>query len=88
MRVACEEGIVAPSERLAGWLVERGWSEVVLGAGTSSALRELDARLLALMPDGDAVRRTWLRRIGHYQRPGPGGVRAVWLTAAERAVLA
>ena len=81
------EGIAAPSERLAGWLVERGWSEAVLEAATSSALREMDAQLLALLPATDALRRTWLQRIAHYQRPSAGGVRVVWLTAAERAVV-
>jgi urocanate hydratase len=87
LRVASEEGVAAPGERLNWWLTERGWSEVVVEAGTSSALREVDARLLALLPEGDGLRRTWVQRIPHYQRPGPGGVRVVWLTAVERAAL-
>jgi urocanate hydratase len=87
LRLTSREGIAAPSVRLAGWLAERGWSEVVLEAATTSALRELDARLLALLPEGEAQRRTWVQRIAHYQRPEPGGARVVWLTEAERAAV-
>jgi urocanate hydratase len=81
------EGIAAPSERLAGWLMERRWSEAVLEAATSSALREMDAQLLAMLPTTDALRRTWLQRIAHYQPPSAGGMRTVWLTSTERTVV-
>jgi urocanate hydratase len=89
LRLKSQEGIAVPSERLAGWLMERRWSEAVLGATTSSALREreMNAQLLMLLPTGDVLRRTWLQRIAHYQRPLAGGVRIVWLTEAERAVI-
>ncbi|HEY5212142.1 MAG TPA: hypothetical protein VIJ38_03880 [Acidobacteriaceae bacterium] len=79
-RLRLEEG-----EGLAGWLAERGWSEVVLEGATSTAVREMDARLLAVLPEG--LRRTWVERIGHYQRVVAGGARVVWLTEGERAGL-
>lgn len=75
------------SDLLRGWLAERGWSETMLEAATASELRELDARLIKLLPAADRLRRTWLQRIGHYQRVSGGGVRMVWLTEAERAAL-
>ena len=84
LRLASEDVVVVPSARLEAWLVEQGWSEVVLERATTAELRELDARLLALLPEGEAHRRTWVQRIAHYQRPAPGGARVVWLTEAER----
>ena len=72
-----------PSAELERWLRERGWEEVVIARTTTAELRELDARLLAQFPEGDAVRRAWVQRIAHYQRPAPGGARVVWLTEAE-----
>jgi urocanate hydratase len=88
LQLQSREGIAFPSERLAGWLMERGWSETVLEATANSALRELDAQLLMSLPATDALRRTWLQRIAHYQRPLAGGVRIVWLAEAERAGIA
>ena len=76
--------VVAPSVELRGWLQERGWVEVVLERATTAELREVDARVLAMLPEGDAVRRVWVERIAHYQR---AVTRVVWLTEAERAVL-
>lgn len=87
LRLASVDGVVTPSVRLEEWLMERGWSEIVLERAMNSELRELDARLLALLPDGEAQRRTWVQRIAHYQRPEPGGARVVWLTEAERAAV-
>ncbi len=84
LQLTSEDAVVIPSARLEAWLVERGWSEVVLERATTAEFRELDARLLTMLPEGDAQRRTWVQRIPHYQRPGPGGARVVWLTAAER----
>jgi hypothetical protein len=62
--------------------------EVVLERATTAELRELDARLLAMLPEGEAVRRVWVERIAHYQRAVAGGARVVWLMAAERDGLA
>jgi urocanate hydratase len=84
LRLTSEGGVVAPSALLQEWLAERGWSEIVLERAMTAELRELDARLLALLPEGEAQRRTWVQRIAHYQRPEPGGARVVWLTEAER----
>jgi urocanate hydratase len=83
--LAVERFRMEESEGLAGWLAERGWSEVVLEGATAAAVRELDARLLAVLPQG--LRRVWVQRIGHYQRVVSGGARLVWLTAGERAML-
>ena len=85
LRLASREGIVVESEWLVAWLAERGWSEAVLEGATSPGLREVDARLLELLPD--ALRKTWVQRIGHYQRAVGGGTRVVWLTAGELVAL-
>ena len=85
LELAREGMVVAPSVELVGWLQERGWVEVAMERATTAELRELDARLLAVLPEGDAVRRVWVQRIGHYQRPVAGGARVVWLTEAELA---
>lgn len=83
LRLASEGAVVVSSTRLEAWLAERGWHEVVLEQTTTAEMRELDARLLGLLPDG--LRRTWVQRIGHYQRVVAGGARVVWLTKPERA---
>jgi urocanate hydratase len=82
--LAREGAVLVSSARLEAWLMERGWYEVVLECATTAEMRKLDARLLALLPETDAKRRTWLQRIGHYQRIVAGGTRVVWLTEAER----
>jgi hypothetical protein len=87
LQLASENGMVIPSARLQEWLGERGWSEVVLERATTAEMRELDARLLAVFPEIEVQRRTWMQRIAHYQRPGPGGARAVWLTESERSAV-
>jgi urocanate hydratase len=84
LRLMRAGGILEQSELLEGWLVERSWSEVVLPAATTAELREMDARLLGMLPD--ALRRAWVQRIGRYQRSG--GMRVVWLTEEERVVFA
>jgi hypothetical protein len=82
------EGVAAASSTiLEAWLGDRGWSEVVLERASTAEMRKLDAQLLAQLPEGDTLRRTWVQRIGHYQRVLAGGVRVVWLTEAERAAL-
>ena len=85
LRLAREGAVVLPSAGLEAWLNERGWSEVVLERATTVEMRGLDARLLARLPEADAQRRTWLQRIGHYQRAIDGGSRVVWLTKVEQA---
>ena len=84
LQLTWEGGALVPSELLEAWLMERGWYEMVLERATTRELRELDAQLLSILPEEDAQRRTWIQRIGHYQRPAPGGARVVWLTEAER----
>ncbi len=87
LQLATEGAVVIPTKRLEAWLTERGWYEVVLECATTREVRELDARLLALLPEEDAQRRTWVQRIGHYQRVVNGGTRVVWLTRLERAAV-
>jgi urocanate hydratase len=65
---------------LADWLAARNWSEIEVPAPSLSTLD-------ALLPPGDTLRRRWLQRIPHYQRPTPGTPRLLWLTPAERATL-
>jgi hypothetical protein len=57
--------------------------EMVLEGATTATVREVDARLVAMLPEG--LRRTWVQRIGHYQRVLGAGARVVWLTEVERA---
>jgi hypothetical protein len=85
LRLASQGAVVVSSARLEAWLMERGWYEVVLERATTAEMRGLDARLLALLPEADAQRRTWLQRIGHYQRAIYGRARVVWLTKVEQA---
>ncbi len=84
LRLAGEGTMVASSEILEGWLSERGWYEVVLQRATTAEMRELDTRLLSLLQEEDVLRRTWVERIGHYQRIVAGGSRVVWMTRLER----
>jgi len=77
--------LTAPREDLlTPWLAARNWSEVTVPA---PSLRILDAQLLEMLPTDDTVRRRWLQRIGHYQRPAPGQSRVLWLSAEEEARL-
>jgi urocanate hydratase len=80
------EGIAAPTETLTAWLSAHSLTETLINPTTN--LRALDQQLLALIPADDTVRRTWLQRIAHYQRPTPGTPRILWLTPAEQATFA
>jgi urocanate hydratase len=78
------EGIAAPTETLSAWLAQQSLTEAFVEPITN--LRALDERLLAIVPAADAVRRTWLQRIAHYQRATPGTARVLWLTDTEKAL--
>jgi urocanate hydratase len=79
--------VLTPSSTLAPWLAARNWSEVNLPAASTSDLRSLDLRLLEVLPPEDTLRRRWLQRIPHYQRPSTTPARVLWLTPAEQAAL-
>ncbi|MGC9199824.1 MAG: hypothetical protein ACP5E5_12960 [Acidobacteriaceae bacterium] len=79
-----DAGTVRPSEELRRWLEQHRWTETELAAKTTAELRQMDGRLLAMLPAADRVRRAWVQRIARYQRPEPGGARVVWLAEAER----
>lgn len=79
------DGLIQPSRLARTWLAARHWSEHLLPTTTTAGLRALDTRLIALI--GDQPRQQWLRRIPHYQRPGPHAGRAIWLTPDEFASL-
>ncbi len=83
-----DAGVVRPSEELQRWLEQHGWAETVLPAASTARLREMDARLLEMLPEADTVRRAWVQRIARYQRPVPGDARVVWLAEVERAAAA
>jgi hypothetical protein len=72
---------------LVRWLDAHFWHEAEFVAKSSALIRELDARLLEVLPRNDTVRRAWLERISHYQRPLAGGSRFLWLTPEEAAAL-
>jgi len=78
-------GLVEPSPHAAQWLAERGWSEHRLPVANPAELRALDVRLMQHLVTAENQRLQWLRRIPHYQRPGPG--RLCWLTPEEAAEL-
>ena len=46
-------------------------------------LREIDAQLLAALPEGDIARRRWLQRVSRYTRDTPEGGRWIWLREEE-----
>jgi len=83
LHLANFEGLTAPTQTLTHWLAARSLTETLVEPTTN--LRTLDEKLLTLIPAADTVRRHWLQRISHYQRPAPGTARAVWLTSAEQA---
>jgi len=77
----------APTAELTAWLASRSWSAYRFATETTAALRALDTRLIAALPAEDDIRRTWLQRISHYQRPTANSSRLLWLTPAEAAQL-
>jgi urocanate hydratase len=79
------EGLTAPTETLSHWLSAQSLTETPIEPTTN--LRVLDEKLLAQIPAEDTVRRTWLQRIAHYQRPTPQTPRILWLTPAESQAL-
>jgi hypothetical protein len=83
LQLATREGLAVPTAELTAWLAARNWSESTVASSPERSLRTLDAELLASLPANDTVRRTWLQRISHYQRPTIGGSRLTWLTPAE-----
>jgi urocanate hydratase len=77
----------SPTTELTAWLASRSWSAHEFTADTTAALRTLDTRLLEALPPDDSLRRVWLQRITHYQRPTANSARILWLTPAEAAQL-
>jgi urocanate hydratase len=77
------DGIVEVTAHLSAWLAARGWSEQVQSSSAERPLRVVDAELLAAFPSEDSVRKTWVQRISHYQRPMPAAARVLWLAALE-----
>ena len=57
--------------------------EYFFAAGSSAALRSLDANLLNALPQNDTVRRRWLERISHYLRTDRDWGRLIWLSETE-----
>jgi urocanate hydratase len=86
LHLANADGIAAPTETLTHWLAAHSLTETLVEPTTN--LRVLDEQLLSLIPADDTVRRHWLQRISHYQRPTTGNLRILWLTPAEQAFLA
>ena len=78
----------SPTTELTAWLESQSWSAHEFTAPTTTALRTLDTSLLEAMPPDDSIRRAWLQRITHYQRPTANSSRLLWLTPAEAAHLA
>jgi hypothetical protein len=62
--------------------------EHFFAATNASALREIDAILLAALPDDDVVRRRWLDRVPRYLREARSAGRWTWLSDEELESLA
>jgi hypothetical protein len=84
LHLTARNGSADPTSHLTAWLATNSWSEHILSSTSETPLRSLDAHLLANLSPADSIRRTWLQRISHYQRPSVGSSRLLWLTAAER----
>jgi urocanate hydratase len=83
LHLTTSDGIAAPTPQLNAWLADHNWSEHIEHSNPETPLRALDAQLLAALPPDDTIRRTWLQRISHYQRPAPGASRVLWLTPPQ-----
>jgi len=83
LSLTVSDGLTVPSQILTAWLAERCWLEMELETTTPVELRAIDSALLETLPADDEVRRRWIQRISHYQRPTPRGVRWVWSQASE-----
>jgi len=57
-------------------------------ASGASALRVIDAALLATIPSDDLIRRRWIERAPQFLREARSGGRWIWLSEAELAALA
>jgi len=57
-------------------------------AGDVSALRAIDAVLLAAIPSADLIRHRWIERAPQFLREARSGGRRIWLSEAELAALA
>jgi urocanate hydratase len=84
LHLTTRDGIAAPTPQLAKWLAGHNWSEHLQPSTPETPLRALDAQLLAALPPDDTIRRTWLQRISHYQRPTPGAARVLWLDESPK----
>lgn len=75
------------SDGASQWLKEHNFLDSVLAVADISELRDLDERLLQIVPASDSGRLQWLRRISHYQRPRAAAGRVVWLTPQELQII-
>ena len=62
--------------------------EHFFAAADASALRSIDAALLAALPPADTLRRRWIDRVPRYLREARSGGRWIWLSEDELASLA
>jgi hypothetical protein len=58
--------------------------EVYLAAPTVAALRDIDEKLLAILPPDDIIRRRWIQRVPKYLHEARSGGRWVWLSEGEQ----
>jgi len=86
LQLSTADGLIQPTEHALAWLAARDWSETWLPTETTADLRTLDARLISHLTDD--LRRQWLTRIPHYQRPASNSGRAIWLTPSEQSAIA
>ena len=64
------------------------FDEHFFAAKDASALREIDAALLAAVPPDDLLRRRWLQRAPQFLREARSGGRWIWLAHSELSALA
>jgi hypothetical protein len=97
-------GLIADVDATLGEMAERGVApdlrmesgaqssavrgEYLFAAQDAAGLRDIDARLLAMLPAEDQVRRPWIQRAPQFLREARTAGRWIWLSEDEVAALA
>lgn len=83
-----ERGVVPDLRLEPGALNSIARDEYFFAAQDVVGLRDIDARLLAMLPAEDRVRRHWMQRAPQFLREARAGGRWIWLSEDEVAALA
>ena len=75
------------SKALEQWLAGKNWIETIAPDAGAPELKGWNERLLEVIPEGDEVRRRWVRKAPLYLRSLRRGIRVLWLTEEERSAV-